>query len=538
PNAVSVVQGTVAGLTNPGFNYEVNGNLKTGLGRSYTWTSYDMPSSIDKLDGANPVQRTAFLYGPDHARTRQTISPVNAGVAGSPTATIWYGGAVEKEVDSAANTTTIRTMLPAQLGFIEEKFSGTAIAATADTTRNLRYFLTDHLGSTLAEVDQTQSVLQRMSYDAWGRRRNADGSDDTGPQWGSLKNTQDHSGYTGHEHLDQLGLVNMNARMYDPLLGRHTSADPTVPDPANAQAFNRYSYVMNNALAFTDPSGLDPIQINTTSDSICGKRPSCAVYVAPDNGQAAQSNGSETGVAVNDGGTAKTPAPKEPSATNAGNSGTPTQSQQQQPTDLGPAIQKINRQFTDAMAAGDAAKMQELYHQYVELKANDPSSGPNIVRMGVAVMHAQGLQGNYDLSTLAPMASAALGSGMIGGGMPGPKGGSTVAGGVGKLPGPATDKAGNQIGRIIVDSKGNAMIEPNGGRTVAAGKGGVDTHTLYPNGSNYQRLNPQGHTNDPTPHGHGHALGTGPGMKGQGPSLDINGSVVPWNSSAAHWPIK
>ena len=68
-------------------------------------------------------------------------------------------------------------------------------------------------------------------------------------------------------------------------------------------------------------------------------------------------------------------------------------------------------------------------------------------------------------------------------------------------------------------------------------KGGVDTHTLYPNGSNYQRLNPHGHANNPIPHGHGHAVGTGPGMKAQGSSLDVNGNVVPWNSPAAHWPI-
>ena len=118
----------------------------------------------------------------------------------------------------------------------------------------------------------------------------------------------------------------------------------------------------------------------------------------------------------------------------------------------------------------------------------------------------------------------------------GVRGGAGAAKGAGTV-GPATDKAGNQIGRIVVDSKGNAMIEPVGGRTVAAGKGGVDTHTLYPNGSNYQRLNPQGHANNPTPHGHGHAPGTGPGMKGQGSSLDVNGNAVPWNSPAAHWPI-
>jgi hypothetical protein len=110
--------------------------------------------------------------------------------------------------------------------------------------------------------------------------------------------------------------------------------------------------------------------------------------------------------------------------------------------------------------------------------------------------------------------------------------------GVANKAGPATDKAGNEIGRFIADSKGNTMIEPVGGRTVVAGKGGIDTHTLYPNGSNYQRLNPQGHANNPTPHGHGHAPGTGPGIKGQGSSLDVSGQAVPFNSPAAHWPIK
>lgn len=110
--------------------------------------------------------------------------------------------------------------------------------------------------------------------------------------------------------------------------------------------------------------------------------------------------------------------------------------------------------------------------------------------------------------------------------------------GRGRVAGPVFDKAtGHEVGRFVVDSKGNAMIEPIGGRTVPAGKGGVDTHTLYPNGSNYHRLNPQGHSNNSTPHGHGHLLGTGAGIKGQGASTDSHGNVVPRNSSDAHWPI-
>jgi uncharacterized protein YcfJ len=47
----------------------------------------------------------------------------------------------------------------------------------------------------------------------------------------------------------------LNGRVYDPLVGRMMSADPFVPDPLNAQAWNRYSYVINNPLAFTDPNG-------------------------------------------------------------------------------------------------------------------------------------------------------------------------------------------------------------------------------------------------------------------------------------------
>jgi RHS repeat-associated protein len=262
PHAVSWITGTVAGITNPTLQYDDNGNLVSGLGRAYVWTSFDMPVSIDKQVSGSAVERTAFLYGAEHDRVRQTVSPVSGGTVGAPTTTIWYGGAIEKEIDTAANTTTIRTYMLGALGFIEEKISGTALAATVSGTRNVMYQLTDHLGSVIAVVDQSQTVLQRMSYDPWGRRRNADGSDDTGPQWGSLKNNEDHRGYTGHESLDRLGLVHMNARLYDPLLGRHTSADPTVPDPGNAQAFNRYSYVLNNALAFTDPTGLDPTPSN------------------------------------------------------------------------------------------------------------------------------------------------------------------------------------------------------------------------------------------------------------------------------------
>lgn len=263
PHAVSAITGSVAGLTNPSFSYDANGNLVNGLNRSYAWRASNQPSMIDKLSAGVAIQRTEFVYGPDHERAKQVIRPVSGGSPGAPTTTLYYAGAIQKEIDVAANVTIIRTSV-AGVGYIEERIAGTAANPTDSAARNGRFFLKDHLGSTIGITDETGAVLQRMSYDAWGRRRNTDGTDDSWASLGTIANNQDNTGYTGHQQLDQLGLVDMNARFYDPITGRHTSADPTVPDPGNAQAFNRYSYVLNNALVFTDPTGLGPNPVFVT----------------------------------------------------------------------------------------------------------------------------------------------------------------------------------------------------------------------------------------------------------------------------------
>ena len=260
PHAVSSITGTVAGVSNPSFTYDANGNLESALGRSYRWSSFNHPASIDKLSAGVAVQRTSFVYGADKQRVRQEIAPISSGVPGAATSRLYYGGAIEKEVDAVAGTTVLRTYMPLGLGFVEERLAGSAVASSAQGTPEPRYFHKDHLGSPLAVSNAVGAVLQRMSYDAWGRRRNVDGSNDSTGGLGSLRNQQDHTGYTGQEHMDQLGLVHLNARLYDPIVGKMVSADPTVPDPSDQQAFNRYSYVQNNALAFVDPSGLEPAE--------------------------------------------------------------------------------------------------------------------------------------------------------------------------------------------------------------------------------------------------------------------------------------
>ncbi|MEZ5647199.1 MAG: RHS repeat-associated core domain-containing protein [Burkholderiaceae bacterium] len=110
----------------------------------------------------------------------------------------------------------------------------------------------DHLGS-LSVITNTQgAVTERLAYDAWGKRRHVDGQRDT-LEVLTAQSTQ--RGYTMHEHMDQIGVINMNGRVYDPLIGRFLSADPHIQHPDDLQSFNRYSYVKNNPLAFTDPSG-------------------------------------------------------------------------------------------------------------------------------------------------------------------------------------------------------------------------------------------------------------------------------------------
>ena len=104
------------------------------------------------------------------------------------------------------------------------------------------------------------------NYDAWGKlRRPADWSpmsqDAINAEILSPSATESEAwkwlprGYTGHEHLLEFDLINMNARLYDPMLARMLAPDNVLGDPTNTQSYNKYSYVINNPLKYTDPSG-------------------------------------------------------------------------------------------------------------------------------------------------------------------------------------------------------------------------------------------------------------------------------------------
>ena len=105
------------------------------------------------------------------------------------------------------------------------------------------FMITDNLGSIVRIVDENGNSVFEASYDAWGK------------QTVTKNDIGFYLGYTGHEMLTEFNLVNMNGRVYDPLLGRFLSPDNFVQAPDNSQSFNRYSYCLNNPLKYTDPSG-------------------------------------------------------------------------------------------------------------------------------------------------------------------------------------------------------------------------------------------------------------------------------------------
>ena len=67
-----------------------------------------------------------------------------------------------------------------------------------------------------------------------------------------------------------MGLNHMNGRVEDAILGRFLSPDPHVTDPTNPQNYNRYSYVNNNPLTFSDPTGFAPKNLNTRANRTDG----------------------------------------------------------------------------------------------------------------------------------------------------------------------------------------------------------------------------------------------------------------------------
>ncbi len=132
-------------------------------------------------------------------------------------------------------------------------YDSPAVLIKEGGTSKVYYILRDYLGSITHVVGADGTLVQELSYDAWGRLRNPATHEVYAP--GKEPTLFLGRGYTGHEHLTDFGLINMNARLYDPALGRFLSPDPFVQESDLSQNFNRYTYAMNNPLCYVDEDG-------------------------------------------------------------------------------------------------------------------------------------------------------------------------------------------------------------------------------------------------------------------------------------------
>ena len=179
--------------------------------------------------------------------------------------TIHYigGGSFEVEIDPESNTKETRAYIGsyAVVQPLHRQRPNSTSGCDTDKPFGLKYLHRDRLGSvdtitdgyTLAEFATLPAMaIEQRSYDIFGKARTTSGGIITD---GKLSSDITPRGFTDHEHLDQSGLVHMNGRVYDPSVGRFLSVDPFIAMPDNGQSINPYSYVMNNPLKFTDPSG-------------------------------------------------------------------------------------------------------------------------------------------------------------------------------------------------------------------------------------------------------------------------------------------
>lgn len=239
PHAVTSTSG-IAGRAST-YTYDANGNQLAGLGRSIEWASYNLPVRVTL--GSSSV---VYTYGSE----RQVIRAISALPATDLSANdVLYAGDGLYEQDRRGSAVTHRYLL--QIG--GQPIGTIVIGPPPAQAKVVQYFHYDHLDSVSA-ITTASGVYERHSYETFGKRRQPDWRPDGSDSLLSATHEVDR-GFTDHQHADHVRLIHMGGRMYDPILGRFISPDPFVQFPDNAQAYNRYSYVLNNPLSNTDPSG-------------------------------------------------------------------------------------------------------------------------------------------------------------------------------------------------------------------------------------------------------------------------------------------
>jgi RHS repeat-associated protein len=224
---------STSGSVNNRLAYDAHGNVLHDGSRSFGYNQQDMVTSISKT-GAS----TNFSYAPDNQRIYRKD------VNGSKESQTWYVGKSYELLESKVNnvvTTEHRWYL------------GPVVVALKQNSSLYQYEVLhgDAQGSTAAVTNGSGQLVAHYLHDAWGKQSEIL----SGSASQLLTASAGRRGYTGHEHVADLGIIHMNGRIYDPVLARFVQADPTLQFPEYSQGYNRYSYVLNNPMTYTDPSG-------------------------------------------------------------------------------------------------------------------------------------------------------------------------------------------------------------------------------------------------------------------------------------------
>lgn len=235
------------------YEYDNNGNMiKRTRGGVITTMRYSAFNKPLEISSGNEYAR--YKYDTNRMRMRQDTADgytvyLNLSASGQ---TLF-----EKAVVDGLATTKLSVAGGKAIVVVEQQSAG-------EVKRKMHYMLNDHLGSVDAVMvhdgyraaldgEDNRLYTEYLSFEAFGKRRDAKNWNPDGAA--TLTALSTDRGFTGHVQLDSLGLIHMNGRIYDPELGRFLTPDSVIDEPTNMQAWNRYSYVTNNPLSYSDPTG-------------------------------------------------------------------------------------------------------------------------------------------------------------------------------------------------------------------------------------------------------------------------------------------
>jgi RHS repeat-associated protein len=229
-------------IGNNTFNYDNNGNLVNDNNRSLLYTAFDKVTSITK----NGQSKVEFAYGANHRRYLRKDTDISGN--GKANYLTHYVGSYER----------VKRIGGEQGSTVDEKYTvGNFVITRYGNTGafSFDFLIKDNINSITAITDKSGQIKKRYIYSPFGEQIELVGNTLLGELTLVGRAAITQRGFTGHEMAASVGIIHMNGRIYDQVIGRFLQADPYIKNPGSPQGLNRYSYVENNPLNLIDPSG-------------------------------------------------------------------------------------------------------------------------------------------------------------------------------------------------------------------------------------------------------------------------------------------